>query len=171
MSKNLSQTRKTFAIVEKITMVRAQKVKTMAENAMPKIAWSPVQKSQFAPYYRYRYTHHNGKATQHTPFCTKHRTYQTVKIADSILVTILPHLITPVTLPFHRETRGALSEVHWTYGTVISPPPEQSLSHFSEKHEEPFLKCIGFTGLLINIYYSRLSRSERYHSKFHSRRK
>ena len=33
--------------------------KNYGENTMLKIARSPGQKSQFAPYYRYRYTHHN----------------------------------------------------------------------------------------------------------------
>ena len=47
MSKNFSQSPKTAAIVEIITIVRAQKVKTMVKNAMPKIARSPGQKSQF----------------------------------------------------------------------------------------------------------------------------
>ena len=30
--------------------------------------------------------------------------------------------ISPIILPLQREPRGALSEVHWIYGTVISPP-------------------------------------------------
>ena len=54
MSENLSQTPKTAAIVEKITIVSASKAKTMAKNTMPKIARSPRQKAQFDPYYRYR---------------------------------------------------------------------------------------------------------------------
>ena len=53
----------------------------------------------------------------------------------------------------------------------LPPPPDQSLPHFSEKHEAPVLDCIGFTGPPINMYYSRLSRNEQYQSKFHLRRK
>ena len=52
-----------------------------SKNTMPGIARSPGQKSQFAPYYHYRCTHHNGKARQHTSFSTKHRIYQTLKMA------------------------------------------------------------------------------------------
>ena len=171
MSKNLSQTPKTAAIVEKIAIVRAQKAKTTTKHTMPKIARSTGQKSQFSPYQRYRYAHHNGKPRWPTSFSIKHRTYQTLTIAYSIPATKLPHLIPPIILPLQRETRGSLSEVRQIYGMVISPPPDQSLSYFSEKREVPFLKCIGFTGPLINIYYSRLSRNERYHLKFHPRRK
>ena len=34
----------------------------------------------------------------------------------------LPHLIPPIIIPLQRETRGALPEMHWIYGTVIFPP-------------------------------------------------
>ena len=49
MSENLYQTPQTAAIVEKITIFGAYKAKTMAKNAMPKIARSPRQKSNFPP--------------------------------------------------------------------------------------------------------------------------
>ena len=104
---------------------------------------SPGQKPQFPPYYRLDTHIIRVKRNSIHPFPQKHRIYQELKIAYSILATILPPLIPPIILPIQRETRGALSEVHWIYGTVISPPPDQSLSHFSEKHEVPFLKCIG----------------------------
>ena len=96
----------------------------------------------------------------------------------------------PIILPLQRETRGTLSEVHliggvaWNYliyshqsffrwftGRLFPTTPDQSLSHFGEKHEVSSRKCISFRGTLVNIYYSRLSRNERYHSKFHPRRK
>ena len=35
--------------------------------------------------------------------------------------------ISPIILPLQREPRGALSEVHWIYGTVISPPPTRPI--------------------------------------------
>ena len=41
---------------------RLESKKKWWKNAMPKIARSPGQKSQSAPFYRYRYTPHNGKA-------------------------------------------------------------------------------------------------------------
>ena len=67
------------------------------------------------------------------------------KNAYSIPATKLLRLIPPIILPlFQRETRGALSEVHWIYGTVISPPPDQSLSHLSEKHELPLYEVNWF---------------------------
>ena len=46
--------------------------------------------------------------------------YQTLKIAYSIPATKLPRLIPPIYLLLQRETRGALSEVHWIYETVIA---------------------------------------------------
>ena len=79
MSNNLSLTPKTVAIVEKTTIVRAQKAKTTIENSMPKIARSPGQKISIFPLFRYRYTHHNGIARQQTSFSTKRRIYQTQK--------------------------------------------------------------------------------------------
>ena len=106
-------------------------------------------------------------------------------------------LTPPIIIPLQREARGAISKVHWTYGTVLfeyevtspnptiihvqretrgaiseriafmglttSPHPTNRFP-FSEKHEVPSLKCIGFTELLpplINICHSRLSRNER----------
>ena len=72
-------------------------------------------------------------------------------------------------LPLQHEV-PSLKCIGFT-GRLSPPSPDQSLSHFSEKHEVPSLKCIGFTGPLINIYYSRLSRDERYYSEFRPRRK
>ena len=50
MSQNLSQTPKTAAIVEKITTVHDEKAKAMEKNTIIKIARSPAQKCQVAPY-------------------------------------------------------------------------------------------------------------------------
>ena len=64
-----------------------------------------------------------------------------------------------------RNTRCPLWSTLDLRDRYLPTPPHQSLFYFSEKHEVPSLKCFGFTGPLINIYYSRLSRNERYHSK------
>ena len=111
-----------------------------------------MDENQFAPSYRYRYTHHNGKARYHASFITKHIIYQTLKIAYSIPATELPDLIPinhfptsaritryrsaldlqdgylpppirPIIVPLQRQTWGALSKAHWVYGTAIFPPP------------------------------------------------
>ena len=69
----------------------------------------------------------------------------------------------PMVVPLQRETRGVLSRVHWVYGMVVSgsqpiiiPLQPIALGATSEVH--------WFYGALTNIYHSRLSWNERYHS-------
>ena len=69
----------------------------------------------------------------------------------------------PIILPLQRKTRDVLPYVHWVYRTVISgtqpiiiPLQPTALGATAEVH--------WFYGPLINIYYSRLSWNERYHS-------
>ena len=49
MSKNVSQTPKTAAVVEKITTVRASKEKTTVKNAMPKTRGLPDKNLNLPP--------------------------------------------------------------------------------------------------------------------------
>ena len=144
------------------------------ENTMPKIARSLVQKYQYAPYYRYRYAHHAGKARWQTSFSAKHRTYQTLKIAYSIAATKLLLLI-----PTNHDPTSAINTRCPLWSAVdlqdgyLPPPPDQSLSHFSEKHEVPTPKCIGFTGyqyLLLTTFPERTIQINTTRN-FHPRRK
>ena len=157
MSKNLSQPPKTAAIVEEITIVRAQKTKTTVKNSVPKIARSPERKSNSAPYYRYRSTHHNGKARQHTSFSTKPRIYQTLKMAFNHPFMLQTR---PIVLPFQPQTRGTQA-------------PNQSLSHISQQHLVPPLRCIGFTGCAYQYLFHTtfLEQTIPLTRKFHPRRK
>ena len=168
MSKNFSQTPTPAAIVEKLTIGRAQKAKLRRIIQRHRSRGLPTKISScpLLPLYTITAERKNTHPfPQNIEF-----TRQTLQIAY-FPATILPPLIPAIILPLHLETRSALPEVRWTHGTVMSSPSHQSISHFSEKHEVPFVKCIGFTGPLINIYYSRLSRNKRYHSKIHLRRK
>ena len=177
MSKKLSQTPKIAAIVEKITTFSSRlQSKNYGEKYNDKDREVSRAKILICPLLPRAIDTHTITVKRdgiHTCILF-HKNLEFTRDAKNSLFHPgyeLPHLIPPIIRPFQRETRGALSEVHWIYGTVTPPPPDQSLSHFSEKHEVPFPKCTGFTGPLISIYYSRLSRNERYHSKFHPRRK
>ena len=134
----------------------------MAKNAMPKIARSPGQTSQFAPYYRKRYAHHNGKAKWHTSFSTKHRIYQTLKMAfnhpssskNNTGIIRNHHAILPGLQPVddsdsHKQEIPAKT-IHFVTTNNASncscSRPHQWFFHFSEKHEVSSLKCIGFIG-------------------------
>ena len=154
MSKNLSQLPKLLHLVENITIVRAQKAKPILKNTMPKIARSLGQKRQFAPYYRYRYTHHNGKARQHTCFSTKPKIYQTLKMAfnypssskNNAGVIKNHHFATlPGLQPVHdgdshKQEIPAKSMQFVNTNNASSncscSRPDQSFFRFSHKHEE-----------------------------------
>ena len=63
MSKNLSQTPKTAAIVEKIAINSSSlESKNYDEKYNAKYREVSRTKLSICPYYRYRYAHHNGKA-------------------------------------------------------------------------------------------------------------
>ena len=132
---------------------------------MPKIASSLGQKSQFAPCYRYRYTHHNGEARWHTSFSTKHRIYQTLKMdfnhpsssKNNTGVITNPHFaILPGLKPVHDgdSHKQEIPANSIQFGTTNNASTcscsrsHQWFFHFSEKHEVSSLKCIGFTGRL-----------------------
>ena len=120
---------------------------------MPKIVRSPEQKSQFAPYYRYRHTHHAGKARQHTSFSTKYWIYQTVKMAfnhpsssknNTGVITNQQFATLPGLQPvhdgnIHKQEIPAKSLQFVTIKNASSnwscPRPHQSFFHFSYKHE------------------------------------
>ena len=128
---------------------------------MPNIATSPGQKSQFPPDYRHRYTHRNGKTREQIFFSAKHRTYQTLKIAYSIPAMNLVKS-QPINIPHQRETLDALPEVHRVYGTVISPPPTRPIVMTLQRETRDALPKVRWVHRFANIYYSRLSRNERY---------
>ena len=175
MSKNLPQFPNTAAIiVEKITLVCAWKEKTTAKNTLPKIARSPGRQSQFAPYYRYRYTHHDGKAKWHKSFSKKHRIYQTLEMVfnhpssskNNTGVTTNNHYATlPGLQPVHDgdSHKKAISTKTVQFVTTNNASnyscsrPHQWFFHFSEKHEVSSLEFNGFTGRLAQAPNQSLS--------------
>ena len=60
--------------------------------------------------------------TEHAPDPTNHSSTSALSLKCIGFGLKLPHLIPPIIIPLQRETRCALSEVHWIYGTAISPP-------------------------------------------------
>ena len=158
MSKKLSQTPKNAAIVEKITTFSsrlASKNYGQKYNAKDReVSRAKIPICPLLPLAIDTHTITVKRDGIHTCILF-HKNLEFTRDAKNSLFHPdyeLPHLIPPIIRPLQRETRGALSEVHWIYGTVISLPPDKSLSYFSEKHEVPFLKWIGFKRPPINIY-------------------
>ena len=148
MSKKLSQTAKIAAIVEKITTFSSRLAsKNYGEKYNAKDREVSRAKIPICPLLPLAIDTHTITVKRdgiHTCILF-HKNLEFTRDAKNSLFHPgyeLPHLIPPIIRPFQRETRGALSEVHWIYGTVTPPHPTNHYPTSARNTRCPFRSAL-----------------------------